>query len=414
MVTKLDGYCSSLLLSTVLMMTSIIGGCSQPESPQQTTQAAIPVEWQKVEPGRVRDVSEFVGTLEASERVDVKPQIQGQVQQILVQPGERVKPGTPIMVLQPDQTAPQLEGSVVALGNTRTTREAAVRQREVARAQLLTAQSDLELAQTNYNRSHYLLSQGAVGQFQFDQSKNNLDTARNRLTTAQEQLQVAEVGIAEADGAIQAAQAQVNTNRVNVDFKQILSSMTGIIGDISVKVGDYVTTGQTVTTITQNQALDLRLSIPSGDSAKLRAGLPVELIDPNTKKKIATGSINFISPDVNSQAQSVLVKARFSNQNSQLKNGQFVQARVIWGQSPGILVPVTAVSRTGRQGFVYVITTEHAGTESAQSVVKQRPVVLGTIQGDQYEIVKGIQSGEEIAVSNILKLRNASPVQPQS
>jgi RND family efflux transporter MFP subunit len=146
----------------------------------------------------------------------------------------------------------------------------------------------------------------------------------------------------------------------------------------------------------------------------LRAGLPVELIDPNTKEKIATGSINFISPDVNSQAQSVLVKARFSNQNGQLKNGQYVQARVIWGQSPGILVPVTAVSRTGGQGFVYVITTENAGTESAQSVVEQRPVVLGNIQGDQYEIVKGIQSGEEIAVSNILKLRNGSPVQPQS
>ena len=414
MVTKFDGYCSSLLLSTILMMTAVTGGCSQPESTQQTTQAAIPVQWQKVEPGRVQDVSEFVGTLEASERVDVKPQIQGQIQQILVQPGDRVEPGTPIMVLQPDQTVPQLEGSVIALENARTAREAAVRMREVAQAQLATAQSDVELAQTNYDRAQYLLSQGAVGQFQFDQAKNNLDTARNRLTTAQEQLRVAEVGIAEADGAIQAAQAQVNTNRVNVDFKQIVSPMTGVVGDISVKVGDYVTTGQTVTTITQNQALDLRISIPSGDSGKLRAGLPVELIDPNTKEKIATGSINFISPDVNSQAQSVLVKARFSNQNGQLRNGQFVQARVIWGQSPGILVPVTAVSRTGGQGFVYVITTENADTESAQSVVEQRPVVLGNIQGDQYEIVGGIESGEEIAVSNILKLRNGSPVQPQS
>lgn len=414
MVTKIDGYCSSLLLSAVLMITSFTSGCSQPESSQQGSQpAAIPVQWQEIEPGKVQDVSEFVGTLEASERVDVKPQIQGQIEQILVQPGDRVEPGTPIMVLQPDQTVPQLEGSMIALENARTAREAAVRQREVALAQLATAQSDVELAQTNYDRADYLLSQGAIGQFQFDLAKNNLDTARNRLTTAQEQLRVAEVGISQADGTIQEAQSQVNTNRVNVDFKQIVSPMTGVIGDISVKVGDYVTTGQTVTTITQNQAFDLRISIPSNDSAKLRSGLPVELIDPNTKEKIATGSISFISPDVNSAAQSVLVKARFLNQSGQLKNGQFVRARVIWGQSPGILVPVTAVTRTGGQGFVYVITTDNAGTESAQSVVEQRPVVLGNVQGDQYEIVKGIQPGDQIAVSNILKLRNGAPVQPQ-
>jgi RND family efflux transporter MFP subunit len=206
----------------------------------------------------------------------------------------------------------------------------------------------------------------------------------------------------------------VDTAQVNVGFKQVLSPMTGIIGDILVNPGDYITTGQTVTSITQNQALDLRISVPSNYGDELRLGLPVELIDPNTKQKIATGSINFISPNVNAQAQAVLVKARFLNQDNQLKNGQFVQAKVIWGQNSGILVPVTAVTRTGGQGFVYVITKDKANTEASQTLVEQRPVVLGEIQGDQYEIVKGIQPGEQIATSNILKLRNGSPVQPQS
>lgn len=396
------------------MMTSLTG-CRQSDASKQTNQpAAIPVQWQKIEPGRVQNVSEFVGTLEAAERVEVKPQIQGQIQQILVRPGDRVEPGTPIMVLQPDQTVPQLEGYQVALENARTAREAAVRQKQVAQAQLATAHSDVELAQTNHERARFLLSQGAVGQFQYDQAKNNLDTARNRLTAAQEQLRVAEVGIAQADGTIRGAQTQVDTAQVNVGFKQVVSPMAGIIGDIPVNPGDYVTTGQTITSITQNQALDLRISIPSNENDKLRSGLPVELIDPNTKQKLATGSINFISPNVNAQAQSVLVKARFMNQDNRLKNGQFVQARVIWGQNPGILVPVTAVTRTGAQGFVYVITTESKTAESPQTVVEQRPVTLGDIQGDRYEIVNGIKPGEQIATSNILKLRNGAPVQPQS
>lgn len=418
MVTKIDGYYSRLLLSAVLMITSLVGGCSQNDSSEQVNQpTAIPVQWQKIESGQVQNFSEFVGTLEAAQRVEVKPEIQGQIQKIFVQPGDQVKQGTPIMALKPDQTVPQLEGYVVALQNAKTARETAVRQRQVAQAQLATAQSDLELAQTNHERARYLVGQGAIGQFQYDQAKNNLDTARNRLTTAQEQLRVAEVGIAQADGKIREAQTQVDSAQVNVGFKQVLAPMAGVIGDIPVNPGDYVTTGQTVTRITQNEALDLRLSIPSNDNAKLQAGLPVELIDPNTKQKIATGSINFISPNVDPQAQSVLVKARFFNQDNQLKNGQFVQARVIWGQGSGILVPLTAVTRTGGQGFVYVITTEKDQAKDAastQSVVEQRPVVLGDVQGDQYEVVKGIQPGEQIAISNILKLRNGAPVQPQS
>lgn len=396
------------------MIASLIGGCSQEPPKQASAPPAIPVRSQAVQPGHVQNVSEFVGTLEAASKVEVKPEIQGKIQQIFVKPGERVTQGTPIMVLQPDQTVPQFESSLAALENAKTARETSVREREVARARLATAQSDLELAQTNFNRAHYLVTQGAIGEFQYDQSKNNLDGAKNRLSAAKDQLRVAEVGISQAEGSIRQAQAQADAAKVSVGFKQVISPIAGIIGDIPVKLGDYVTTGQSITTITQNSALDLRLSIPSNENPRLQLGLPVELLDPNTKRKIATGSINFISPDVNSLAQSVLVKARFLNQNGQLKNGQFVQARVIWGQNPGILVPITAVTRTGGQGFVYVITTNKTEAESAQTIVEQRPVVLGEIQGDQYEIVKGIKPGEQIAVSNILKLRNGVPVEPQS
>ena len=389
-----------------------MNACGKGETTAQS-QPPIPVKVETLSSGRVRDVSEFVGALEASEQVIVKPEIQGQIQQIMVQPGDRVSRGTPIMTLKPDQTAPQYESAQVAVMNARTAREAAIRERGVAQAQLSTAKSDLDLAQTNFGRAKYLLEQGAIGQYHYDQAKNELDGARNRVTSAQERLQVAMVGIRQADGNIRQAQAQADVAKVNVGFKQIISPIDGIVGDIPLKLGDYVTLGQTLTTITQNQALDLRISIPSNENSKLRLGLPVELIDPNTKQKLALGSISFISPNVNPQAQSVLVKARFSNESGQLKNGLFVQAKVIWTQSPGILVPVTAVTRTGGQGFVFVVN-ETTKDQKTETVVEQRPVTLGAVQGDRYEIVNGIKQGDQIAVSNILKLRNGTSVQPQS
>lgn len=415
MTIQISGHRSRFFLGIALVVASLVGSCSQRDPSQETSQpTAIPVQWQKIAPGDVQEISEFVGTLEAAETVEVRPEVQGQIQQIFVQPGDRVEQGTPIMVLRPDQTVPQLEGTVAALDNARTAREAAIRQREVVQAQLATAQSDLELANTNYDRAQYLLGQGAIGQYQYDQAKNNRDSAQNRLTAAQEQLRVAEVGIRQAEGNIQQAQAQVNAARVSVDFKQILAPISGIVGDLAVKTGDVVSTGQSVTTITQNSALDLRLAIPSNNLSRLRPGLTVELVDPNTKQKIGTGSISFISPNVDSQAQSILAKARFLNQNGQLKNGQYVQARVVWGQDSGILVPMTAVTRTGSQGFVYVLSSGDPTASPPQTIVEQRPVVLGTLQGDQYEVIEGIQPGEQIAVSNILRLRNGAPVQPQS
>jgi RND family efflux transporter MFP subunit len=396
----------------MLCISVLVNACGKIE-PSAEAQAAIPVKTETLSSGKVQDISEFVGTLEAVTQAIIKPEIQGQIEKILVKSGDRVKQGTPMMTLRPDRTAPDFETARVGAINARTAREAAVREREVAVNEVATAQSDLELAETNFGRAKYLLVQGAIGKFTYDQAKNNLDVARNRLKSAKERLQVAEVGIKQADGNIRQAQAQADAAKVSVDFKQIVAPIGGIIGDIAVKVGDYVTIGETISIITQNNALDLRLSIPANNIPKLRAGLPVELSDPNTKQKIATGNINFISPNVNPQAQSVLVKARFSNPSGNLKNGQFVQAKVIWAQSPGILVPVTAVSRTGGQGFVFVVnqTTKDGQT---QTVVEQRPVKLGTVQGDRYEIVSGVKPGEQVAVSNILKLRNGVSVQPQS
>lgn len=396
----------------MLCISMFINACGKSQ-PVAQAQAPIPVKVEKLSSGQVQDSSEFVGTLEAAKWVELKPEIQGQVQQILAQSGDQVEQGSPIMVLKADQTVPQFEAAKVTVSNAKTGREAAVREKEVATAQMATAQSDLELAQTNFERARYLLSYGAIGQIQYDQAKNDLDSARNRLKSAKERVQVAQVGIKQADGKIREAQAQADAAGVNVGFKQLQSPINGVVGDIRVKVGDYVTTGQTVTTITQAGDMELRLSIPSNNISQLKMGLPVELVNPNTQKKIVRGSIDFISPNVNPQAQSILVKARFSNQNGQLKNGQFVQARVLWAESPGILVPVTAVTRTGGQGFVFVVN-ETTKDQQTQTIVEQRPVTLGEIKGDRYEIVNGIKPGEQIATSNILKLRNGALIQPQT
>lgn len=399
--------------------------CNQSETIKQTAPQAVPVKVQILESAQVEDSSEFVGTLEAAQKVALKPEIQGKITEILVQAGDRVSVGTPILTLQPDQTLPQLESAKAALSaaqaNRNTTQEqlrVAEKNLAVARTELASIQANRNLSKTNFDRARYLLNQGVIGKLDYDRAQNDLILANNRVRTAQDQVEAAQASVSQAqsvihqaEAGIRQAQAQVATASVNVGFKQIVAPIAGTIGDISVQVGDVLSTGQSVANIVQNNALDLRLAVPSNRLNQLEIGLPVQLIDPTSKQQISTGSINFIAPTVDSTAQSVLVKARFTNPNQAVRNGQSVEARLIWQKGTGLLIPTSAVLQVSGKSFAYVAEPNDKG--DTQPLARMRPVTLGEVQDQSYQVLKGLQPGESVIVSGILRLRDGVPIQPQ-
>lgn len=221
--------------------------------------------------------------------------------------------------------------------------------------------------------------------------------------TRQEQIDRAEAQVAQAA-------AQVRGFEVQLQETAVIAPFAGVIGDIPVKVGDYLKTGDAIATLTENQLLDLRLSIPLERMPQLRQGLPVEMLD-TQGKAIAKGQISFISPNVSANSQTILAKATFPNPTGELLNLQFVKARVIWDQKPGILVPVTAVTRLGGQTFVFTAQKpEQSKPGMPPLVARQKPVKLGTIKGNNYQIIEGLQAGEKVIVAGILNLTDGAPI----
>lgn len=383
------------------------------KAPAAPAPPPLPVKVQTMRTDRVQSTSEFVGTLEAQERVSLQPQIQGRIERIFVSSGDRVTQGTPILSLSLDQTKADVTGAIATVNSNRAALATAEAQLESKQADRVKAASDVKLQQAQFKRTQYLVSQGAQARQQLDIAQNNLDTAIAALGAAEKQVNAAQASIKQAQSNVQQAQAQVASNQVNLNAKRVVAPLDGIVGDFSVKVGDYVSTGGTLTTIIKNDALDMRISVPSNNAAQLRLGLPVELLDANTGKRLTTGRINFISPQVNTSAQSILVKARFANSDGKLRDGQYVRARIVWNQQPGILIATEAVTRMGGQNFVYVVE-ENKSQKRPQFVVHQKPVQLGDVQSDRYPILEGIKAGDHVATSNILKLRDGAPVQPES
>ncbi|MEB3280245.1 MAG: efflux RND transporter periplasmic adaptor subunit [Lyngbya sp.] len=330
-----------------------------------------------------------------------------------------------------------------------------------ARARIEANQADLQLANERVNRYQNLQEQGAISEDELEEYRQNqrrlqavVEESQRRLeqlqdsqktqieqleatveqerqalrqlengarpeAIAQVEAEVAEAQgelnqllngtrpeeIAQAEAEVASAIAEVSALEVQLEETAIVAPFTGIVGDVSGKIGDFVSQGDAITTLTENQLLDLRLPIPIERKPDLKIGLPVKISAPQGEF-LANGRISFISPTVNQNSQTLLAKATFDNQEGRLRDNQFVRSTVIWNERSGtVIVPVNAITFQGDQRFVYI--AEGGETLTA----KKQEVELGLVQGDNAEVVSGLRPGQRLIVSGTQKLSDGAAIQ---
>lgn len=406
------------LLSSVLLLALLTTACSQGEEqaggPPGAGGPPLAVKVVDLKSESVEDASEFVGKLEAADKVTLQPQIQGRIERILVENGDRVQQGTPIAELSIDQTRADVTTAQAAVSSARAAQSTEQAQLQAAEAERVKAAAELQLEQTDFGRTQTLVAEGAQSEQQLDIARRDLDAARADLDAADKQVNAARASVAQAQSTVREAQSRVASASVDLGFKEINAPISGVVGDFPVRAGDYVTPESTITTITRNDELAMQIAVPSNYSNRLRTGLPVQLIDPSTNQSLGSGRIYFISPRIEAGAQSVLTEARFPNASGNLRDGQYVQAKIIWNETTGVLVPTTAITRVAGQAFVFAVEQKPNEAGETQTVVTQRPVKLGSIQGNNYVVLEGVKPGDKIATSNILKLSDGAPIQPEA
>ena len=409
------------LLLTLLLLTGggfalwrVLQSGSSPPATAQKPQAT-PVKLQQVETSTVVESSQYVGNLDAQQEIVLQPKTAGRVTQVLVSSGEFVEQGTPILELSPERTQAEVEAALSNVQAAREARNNAQAELQALQAEQASAAADVELQKEEFRRAKFLVSQGAQSQQQLDQARRNLEAAQATLNSAQQRVQAARSRLEQANATLAQAQANAQAAREDLEDKNVVAPIAGEVGDIPVKIGDYVAVGDNLTTITQNQVLELRLSIPIDRASQLRRGLPVELSSAGGERTLARGQISFVASRANPNTQTILAKARFPNREGQLRDQQKVQARVIWDKKPGILIPTTAVSRLGGQNFVFVAQqSDQSPSRQTQLVARQKSVKLGEIQGNDYQVVEGVEPGEKIIVSGLLNLSDGVPITPKS
>ena len=443
----------------------LLVGCGENKQAAQAPPQAIPVAFEQLSNSTLIDSSDFVGTLEAVTKVALASQIDGRIGSIYATSGQNVAVGEKILRLVPLKQQAQVNQAKAQVGQakadlvqsevqlqsaqaqkSKTIDALAQRRADIAQsaaqlegkqADLIKAKSDLVLAQKNYQRSQFLIKEGAISQQDLDNktaalenTKSSVDSALKNKDAAQASLQASKEALNSAysdqkiaDKQIQAAQANIenkkqaidasisNVGAVNQDLKYntVLSPITGTVGDLSSKkIGDILTSGTAFTTIVDNSKLNLNIYVPVEKRNQLKIGLPVEIIKANESPG-NVGKITFISPTVNQDSQVILVKVTFNN-NGDLKDSQYVKTRIIWNKTTGILIPTSVVSNIGASDFVFVVEKGKNSDGKETQIAKQRLVKLGKIQGQQYQVLSGLKPGEQIITSRTQILANGMPV----
>lgn len=322
----------------------------------------MPVQVEVVQAVRIPETTEYLSTLKSRQAAAINPQVEGQITAIFVKSGDSVGKGTPLLQIDPLK------------------QEATLSSQEAARA---AQEASLRLAKVNLDRAQKLFAAGVVSKQDFDNAQSTYDAAEAQL---------------------KALEQQVEQQKVELHYYKVSAPADGIVGDIPVHVGDRVQVTTLLTTVDLPGALEAYIYIPADRAKDLRIGLPVRLLDENGKD-VSDTHITFVSPQVETDTQTVLAKAAVENAKDKLRIAQQVRAEVTWGAHDGPVIPVLAVQRINGQAFVFVGVNEGKGTVARQKLLK-----LGDTVGNDYAVLDGLKSGDHLITSGTQFLQDGMPV----
>ena len=327
--------------------------------------AAIPVQVQIAPSVKISDTTEYLSILKSRHSAAINPQVEGQITRIFVKSGDRVTAGAALLQIDPLK------------------QEAMVNSQEASR----TAQeANLRYARVSLERAQKLFDAGVISKQEFDNAQTGYDAALAQVKALDE---------------------QVKKQKAELHYYSVTSPMDGIIGDVPVRMGDRVTVSTTLTTVDEPGAMEAYIYVPADRARNLRVGLPVRLLD-TAGMPVSETRISFVSPQVETDTQTVLAKATTENPQGKLRMAQQVRAQITWGTHQGPVIPVLSVTRINGQFFAFVSVNE-----GKETIARQRALKLGDTIGNDFAVLEGLKPGDHIIVSGTQFLQDGTSVKEQ-
>lgn len=309
----------------------------------------MPVEVVAARSDTVVDAILATGQIEAMQSVELRPDIEGRIAEIVVREGAAVARGAPLFKVDDAEL----------------------------RAEVAQAEAERDLARQSLARTRELLGQKASSQSELERAE-----ATSRST-----------------------EAQLALLKVRLDRTVVRAPFAGVAGERHVSVGDYVTTSTPLVMVQTVSPQRASFQVPERYADQLKVGQQVTFRVAALVGREFTGRVDFVDPLVQLPGRTITVKALVPNPRRELQAGMFIEVRLATAVRPqAVIIAEDAVLPIQGSSFVWVVQNGKA---------TRRQVELGVRTPGLVEVRSGVESGEQVVVGGQERLAEGAPVQPK-
>lgn len=339
-----------------------------------------PISYEEFQPtvNDIRKTTVVTGKIEPRNEVNVKPQISGIIAEIYKEAGQMVTVGEVIARIKviPDES-----------------------QLSAAQARVRLANINVRQAQVDYQRVKTLFDKGLVAGSEYDQKRQAYQQAQEEVRSAKNNLEVVRDGVA--------------SENASTSSTMIRSTISGLVLDVPVKVGNTVilsntfNDGTTIATVANMNDLIFRGNVDETDVGQLVTGMPMKITIGALQNEILEASLEYISPKAveNNGANQFEIKAAVHvGGGHKIRSGYSANAEIVLAQANQVLtVPESAIVFEGNNTFVYVVKTS-----GKEKTYEKRKVTTGLSDGIRIQIKSGLTKNEYVRGPQIVAESSAS------
>jgi len=308
---------------------------------------AMPVETAAARSDTVVDAILATGQIEAMQSIELRPEVEGRIVQILVREGSPVARGTPLFKIDDAEL----------------------------KAQVSQVTAERDLARQSLARTRDLLRQKASSQAELER----------------------------AEATMRSNEAQLQLLTVRLERTLVRAPFAGVMGQRFVSLGDYVTKDTKLAAIQTVTPQRASFQVPERYADQLKMGQQVSFRVAALSGHTFTGTVDFVDPVVQLPSRTITVKARVPNPKRELQSGMFIEARLATAVRPdAVIIPEDAVLPLQGSNFVWVV---------ADGKATRRQVELGVRTPGFVEVKSGVERADQVVVGGQERLAEGAPVQ---
>ena len=363
-------------LSSLLAGSVLLASCAEQQAPQQAmAPPALPVE--AVHTGTETTYQDYPASIEGVVNVEIRPQVTGMLERILVDEGAAVRKGQPLFKINDAPFREQLNNALAA--------------QQAAAGSVVSAQVEVD-------RFAPLVQNKVVSEVQ-------LQTAQAALTVAKANLQ--------------RAKAAVSSARINMGYTTITAPVSGYLGRLQTKQGSLVgpTDAQALTQLSDVHEVHTYFSLGEDDFITFRkqyAGQtlqdklthlpPVALVLADQSTYPTKGKVDMVDGQFDKTTGAVTLRATFPNANGLLRSGNTGTIRLALAHPDVLLVPTAATVELQDRVFVYAVGDSNK--------VSRQAITIQGKSGANYLVSEGVKNGDRIVLQGLDHLQEGQIIQP--